>query len=272
MENIIKEEIPKKLYKYMPWKIDEKTGMNFAFDVIEKNHVFLQKPSFFNDPFDCAVKLEMNGGIEAWFNYLCRVMEWKNKRHLTRIEKREFRKSVRRITAEDKEKYQSYHNKVLTQPEGVTCFTKSKDNILMWSHYANNHSGICLEYEYNYLGFYPQKIDYDEEYPQINILKEKPGDILNRMYLTKAKVWEYEEEYRFMRLSHDDKAEENYQSYPEKALTAVICGCRFRDFPDMDLLINALKKRTNPVSLYKIKVSNDNFKLNVDNLVGIYGG
>lgn len=29
----------------------------------------------------------------------------------------------------------------------MTCMTETYDNILMWSHYANSHKGICIEYD-----------------------------------------------------------------------------------------------------------------------------
>ena len=27
---------------------------------------------------------------------------------------------------------------------GVVCFSESYDNIIMWSHYSDNHKGFCL--------------------------------------------------------------------------------------------------------------------------------
>ena len=30
---------------------------------------------------------------------------------------------------------------------GVTCFTEDCTNLLMWSHYAENHTGFCLEFD-----------------------------------------------------------------------------------------------------------------------------
>ena len=30
---------------------------------------------------------------------------------------------------------------------GISCFSKNYNEILMWSHYADNHNGICIEVE-----------------------------------------------------------------------------------------------------------------------------
>jgi hypothetical protein len=34
----------------------------------------------------------------------------------------------------------------------ITCFSEVNYNILMWSHYANNHKGICLKFKTTQLG------------------------------------------------------------------------------------------------------------------------
>ncbi len=30
---------------------------------------------------------------------------------------------------------------------GVICFSERSDSLLMWSHYADNHNGICIEFD-----------------------------------------------------------------------------------------------------------------------------
>lgn len=32
---------------------------------------------------------------------------------------------------------------------GITCFSETPNNMLMWSHYANKHTGICVEYDFS---------------------------------------------------------------------------------------------------------------------------
>jgi hypothetical protein len=31
---------------------------------------------------------------------------------------------------------------------GITCFSETPNDMLMWSHYANKHTGICVEYDF----------------------------------------------------------------------------------------------------------------------------
>jgi len=46
------------------------------------------------------------------------------------------------------ERFRDYMMKSLRQKASysVCCFTEKEDDILMWSHYGGNHSGICLMY------------------------------------------------------------------------------------------------------------------------------
>ncbi|NLM18808.1 MAG: DUF2971 domain-containing protein [Clostridiaceae bacterium] len=101
----------------------------------------------------------------------------------------------------------------------VTCFSASGwDNQLMWSHYANSYSGICVEYDFGkmdkFIGFmYP--VNYSSVRPTISLkdlglteLKKDEKDELitekvniNAIFsylLAKNKCWSYEEEWRII--------------------------------------------------------------------------
>ncbi len=99
----------------------------------------------------------------------------------------------------------------------ISCFTNSGwDNQLMWAHYANSYSGICIEYDFNKLKSLPGIIDYityDGKRPLLNLkdigiegfdldkktIKYNPetdiSSIIKKM-LHKNKCWEYEKEWR----------------------------------------------------------------------------
>ena len=118
----------------------------------------------------------------------------------------------------------------------VCCFSGKVDNILMWSHYADSHKGICLrfrsakdwenrelgkyyldfdyrdysyplllarKYPFNNL-FYKKKflkIDYrPKEYicPNVNYLDADSGLIMTECLLGKFIDWDYEDEYRMI--------------------------------------------------------------------------
>lgn len=101
----------------------------------------------------------------------------------------------------------------------VTCFSASGwDNQLMWSHYANSYSGICVEYDFEkmdkFIGFmYPVK--YSSVRPTVSLKdlglaefkKDENGNLItdevniNAIFsylLAKNKCWSYEEEWRII--------------------------------------------------------------------------
>lgn len=49
----------------------------------------------------------------------------------------------------------------------LCCFTKSKDNLLFWSHYADSHKGFCVEFDATILPIkFAFKVSYQDEYPE----------------------------------------------------------------------------------------------------------
>lgn len=107
---------------------------------------------------------------------------------------------------------------------GVICFTSKVDNLLMWSHYANNHEGICVEFDSNSSFFNGQYKDsgsplFDkiegfnpkDVYANVGELKKVKYSVKRPLvfqtraliedtesWLVKSKEWEYEDEYRII--------------------------------------------------------------------------
>lgn len=87
------------------------------------------------------------------------------------------------------------------------CLSSTNDNILMWSHYAKNHCGLCIEYKPFTIEAF--KVKYIDEFTNGNILdwindgsnKEYNSITTNNLinaYSSKLKCWEYENEYRYI--------------------------------------------------------------------------
>ncbi len=128
----------------------------------------------------------------------------------------------------------------------IMCFTKTFKNILMWSHYANNHTGLCVGYDYNSSFFHNKyscsysnnvgeikKIEYTNDRPKYII----PTDLVNNTsdWFKKSKDWKYEKEYRIL-LPVDDASNNNdsdpamllFKIDPEN-IKQVILGCRMTE-------------------------------------------
>ena len=87
---------------------------------------------------------------------------------------------------------------------GVFCLTETNDNSLMWSHYADGHHGFCIGFERsetNELGgqlcvpvIYPE----DNAVPIFKLEALAERKAFARLATTKAKLWEYEREWRMI--------------------------------------------------------------------------
>jgi hypothetical protein len=76
----------------------------------------------------------------------------------------------------------------------VYCPGPDVGNLLMWSHYADNHKGVCLEFSLrNAVMCGALRCEYTREFPPMKAYSEDEADCL-RILLAKADVWSYERE------------------------------------------------------------------------------
>lgn len=106
----------------------------------------------------------------------------------------------------------------------VCCFSTKWNDLLMWAHYADSYKGVCLVFDVAELAdslSYIQKVHYEEEFDVVDYLHNQQETIV-QMVCTKAKEWEYEDEYRFINTNN------TAHKVPIKmsALRAVIIGCK----------------------------------------------
>jgi hypothetical protein len=139
----------------------------------------------------------------------------------------------------------------------ISCFSRNPDQPLMWAHYANKHTGICLIYDREILmeglkdidnSFKYCSIDYDNQ-PIIELIElddniEYKSNI--PLISTKSIHWKYEDEIRIYskrnnHLENNGSAISVYKS----ALKGIIYGARMQE-EDID----AVSKLINNDHLY----------------------
>ncbi len=81
------------------------------------------------------------------------------------------------------------------------CSVSKKHNIgVMWSHYADEHRGCCIEFEVT-SKWDKIEVEYLDEMPELDT-NSQIGDILK----CKSKQWEYEKEVRFIKTVEKEDA------------------------------------------------------------------
>ena len=85
---------------------------------------------------------------------------------------------------------------------GISSFSETQDNELMWAHYANQFTGICIAYNFPRLrrelptDVYFSRMHYTEKIPIVGITRKKPDALAKRVLSYKNHRWLYEREWR----------------------------------------------------------------------------
>ncbi len=117
---------------------------------------------------------------------------------------------------------------------GVFSLSKRPDDELLWAHYAESHSGYCVEYDLERIRVEPRnqwsylEVEYLELPPAISIADlVKAGDndskLITKLLGTKSKRWEYEEEFRILTTASG----KNFHA--SEAITGIYFGVRLQD-------------------------------------------
>lgn len=237
-----------KLYRYRPINEDSLNAL-----ALEKH--WCAKPTTFNDPFEFRLKTPS----EAVLNKIKGIQDIRNLNpHLDDASDVE-------IASIGKQYIQNQINNF-----GIVCFTETNDNILMWSHYSDKHQGICLGFEVentDHAGIY--KIDYSEDYPELDFSKLWHKEGMMKILWTKNENWYYEREWRMI-TTNGGKLE----AYKGK-LVEVIFGCNVTDKSKQDVKSVLANK---DINFFDAKLDDGIFKINISTIIprfpksGDFGG
>lgn len=189
---MIKPEVTK-LYKYREYN-------DRALNMLENNQVFLAAPSSFNDPFDCAIEpiIDVYDGDELIELTAKRFELFGTPKEETRARLKSFSgaKTEHIVTICKMFKELEQHNNL--NGLGVLSLSEINDHPLMWAHYANKHTGFCIEYNRTPTGDLAdaKPITYSTEYPKVNLFRMSPYEQSDLSVFTKDIHWKYEKEWR----------------------------------------------------------------------------
>lgn len=144
---------------------------------------------------------------------------------------------------------------------------------VMWGHYADNHKGICLEYELfdenkNPYLHYPEdspfkliNLNYTNEPLDIFTLTSNELGLLTDVIInTKYEKWNYEKEVRLIHL------DQGLIKFNSKSVKRIIFGCRTspRDRYALCKLLGSLRYQTD---LFLAKIQPDNYELKIQPMI-----
>jgi len=228
--------------------------------ILTYSELYFASPSEFNDPFDCKIPVLYRGSDDDFKNFY-----WaKLKERYPSYSVEKLNQMADEILRTSKHRDKDFLKKIETETAqgafsrtGVLCLSEINNDILMWSHYADGHRGICLEFNASTLQAVfasAFRIKYQKEYPILNRFTSSDNEeLLDTALLTKSDHWDYEKEWRII-----ERRGSGWYKFPEQLLSGVILGCLIR--PDDKIrVMDWLRKRKFPVKLYEASIKEYEF-------------
>lgn len=182
------------LFKYFPATyIKDENGKerNYALESIKNNTLWASIPDEFNDLFECAFYYTEDDIFDFILLQYPEMIDWIDKARNNWIERNKIQSDYANMqdTME-----------CIKKRFGITCFSQTDIELLMWGHYANSHKGICIEYDeekINKCKIVKAYVSYVESLLRIKVFtKEALEKAGIAMMFMKSKRWEYEQEVR----------------------------------------------------------------------------
>jgi len=251
-----------------------------------RDTLYFAHPGTFNDPLDCKPTIECDSNIEELRNLLTFLIQQRVStevhRTLKKVGIRDERATAHanksaQFKASDELASIAYH---ATNPDhgievnaaeiwligqaierelkkhyerGVCCFSTTYSNPLLWSHYGDQHKGICIGYSLERTPRpQPQKIVYGgSRFIKTSTLiqafldkDQKAMDDLDRdILLRKANGWKYEREWRLV-------GKQGMQDSP-LLLKEITFGLRCTK-PVIHSIVQALSGREKAIDFYEM--------------------
>lgn len=256
------ETPPERLYKYT--KFGEHTPK-----LLINSELYFQCPLNFNDPFDCLCYPHFQGTERERRLWCKRFIEEAYPNRPKRWQKERTDRLLAGFDGPDRDSH------AICDPQefarecarhfGLTCFAQNARDILMRSHYGDQHRGVCVEFAPE---FFPKdhelgRVQYAEDYATVNLLalQAKGKDVGRRVLLTKSSHWAYEAEWRLFGPVGTAK------QFPPESITGVIIGCRATP-ETISAVADAVAKHPTPVQLYYAHQNPRRYRVDIGPITG----
>ena len=186
------DRVPERLWKYRQWG-------EHARSLIVHGEVYFAKRAELNDPLEFRWREKFPrkpSEIDEYARGLCQLHYPNDTIVERRVHYSDLKAELIRLSAEQR------NGSRLSETVfnlGVFSVSELPDDLLMWSHHAANHSGVCLGIRTDAMKaklFLP--VNYTEQLPVIDIREyiQRIRGLFVRLSLTKSAHWSYEKEWR----------------------------------------------------------------------------
>lgn len=203
--------LPRKLYKYRPFDL-------YTLRLLSDAESYYANPNIFNDPLDCDGTLKEDtdaASMEGLYSEMLPVTEaYSRKEKASKgIVSLQYSATYLEEEEDNSANYEKrYKQRLRTEIEkmfdaemnswGVLSLAEDWNCCLMWSHYADKHRGICIEYDTSINNCPAIKpVDYSvscgislDELVQWKLVKSPNAErkVVDKYFFTKPESWSYE--------------------------------------------------------------------------------
>lgn len=280
-----KPSIPRRLFKYRAFN-------NLTLDIIIADNLFYADPSTFNDPLDTrpslntdlpapdlerALRKFVERRVGAEMKAAAKTIRYKGPKtldHISRLSRLQADQVISEVNYNagdpsyemadphqhllgrqlEKELLLQYDKGIVSLAQRVTC-------PLMWSHYGDQHRGVCIGYsvpsdaqhdlhKVTYGG--KRLVDATKVLAMLDGDKDAGLQVDEAVLLRKAASWRYEQEWRLI-------GERGLQNSPLE-LEEIIFGMRCTEAVKY-AVIAALDNRVRPIRFYEMRELHGTFNL-----------
>lgn len=260
---------PKYLYKYRAFNV-------YTLSLLDSSTAFYADPRTFNDPIDSNPHIDVDIELPEIEQLFYRLTETSlgptvaqrdigYERYMS-TEMGDYKKS----TAAAAYYKGNLVHRILGMlradigTRGVLSLAARWNCPLMWSHYADEHRGLCIEYSVPDADFrhlapvnyrHTRTIALSDVYQwKVKKSVDAEAKLINTIYYAKASDWRYEREWRDLETKPGNKA-------APALVTGVIFGCRC-DSSIIRAIVKLFDGAAFKVRFHSIKLNDTSFKLN----------
>lgn len=249
----MKEQKTIGLFKYVPISTR-------SLAIIATRKIWCPKPTRFNDPFDCGIDLHGGMTIEEEIQVLRAEMEregWSPDKITAQLQHSFTAEGQLNQVAHDniRKLHAAIHEK--RDNTGILSLSATCESILMWSHYAAQHTGMCIEFQVP-LSPSVLRVDYPPDPPPYtlhDIFVKRDSRVLD-LFTTKHRDWAYEKEYRLM----FDRGD--FQLDIPGPISTITFG--MRTTPDDEALVRAVAANSAQLRFLKCRKHQDRFAVTIE--------
>lgn len=251
------EHGPLHLYKYRSLNAEDQASVGKVRSILVQDRIWAASPASLNDPKDMRFKVVLNQDLDT-------RKKWakENAHLLPRLSPAQrLLRQQQLARANMTPEMVAGFKQDMERGAGVFCASTDPRSQLLWTHYAAEHKGICIQvapYE-DELFLVAKKVIYSNQFP--TIIVPTPPNSLQEYYLHKSPDWAYEKEWRVVLPLNSCSI-----ALRPLAISAVILGAR-AELDTVNTVLTLLRERERagkpPLKIYQAKLGDESFDISI---------